>query len=328
MFISACYQFIEHLRVIRCASEHTLRNYTIDLNNFKDFLESTELNRFSTKTPSEKISYLTPTVPPHDSIPLSSIHHKTIRRYLALLIEQKQHRKTVARRLSTLRSFFRFVRSQGLVDTDPTEEIESPKLEKTLPAALTYQQVTHLLEQPDISTYLGYRDRAMMEVLYSSGLRVSELVGLNVADFDKSALTLKLRGKGKKERVVPITKNGARWIQSYLEHPDRYHYFPELHLEQRRQPIFLNKLGTRLTARSVDRHFARYLMQSGLSGEITPHTIRHTIATHWLENGMDLKMIQVLLGHSSLTTTTIYTQVSPKLKKKVYDKAHPRAFSR
>lgn len=309
MFISACYQFIEHLRVIKNASEHTLRNYTIDLNSFKDFLESS--------------------VPTHDSIALSSIHHKTIRRYLALLIEQKQHRKTVARRLSTLRSFFRFVCSQGWIDADPTEEIESPKLDKTLPTALTYQQVTHLLEQPDISTYLGYRDRAMMEVLYSSGLRVSELVGLNIADFDKSALTLKLRGKGKKERVVPITKNGAKWIQSYLDHPDRCHYFPELHLEQGgRQPIFLNKLGTRLTARSVDRHFARYLIQSGLSGEITPHTIRHTIATHWLENGMDLKMIQVLLGHSSLTTTTIYTQVSPKLKKKVYDKAHPRAITR
>jgi integrase/recombinase XerC len=325
MFISACYQFVEHLRVIKNASEHTLRNYTIDLNSFKDFLESTE---FSKNTPSEKISYLTLSAPTHDSITLSNIGHKTIRRYLALLIEQKLHRKTVARRLSTLRSFFRFVRSQGWIDTDPTEEIESPKLAKTLPAALTYQQVTHLLEQPDISTYLGYRDRAMMEVLYSSGLRVSELVGLNVADFNQSALSLKLRGKGKKERVVPITKNGARWIQSYLGHPERYHCFPELNLERGHQPIFLNKLGTRLTARSVDRHFSRYLVQSGLSGEITPHTIRHTIATHWLENGMDLKMIQVLLGHSSLTTTTIYTQVSPKLKKKVYDKAHPRASSR
>lgn len=324
MFITACYRFIEHLRVIKNASEHTLRNYTIDLNSFKSYLESV-LKTCPTFVSSEKISYSTLILPIHDPINLSDINHKTIRRYLAWLVEQKQHRKTVARRLSTLRSFFRYAHRQAWIDADPTEEIESPKLDKKLPAALSYQQVTHLLEQPDTSTYLGYRDRVMMEVLYSSGLRISELVGLNVADFDASALTLKLRGKGKKERVVPITNIGARWIQSYLEHSDRHHFFSNQSLELDRQPIFLNKLGTRLTARSVDRHFCRYLLQSGLSGDITPHTIRHTIATHWLENGMDLKMIQMLLGHSSLTTTTIYTQVSSKLKKKIYDKAHPRS---
>ena len=136
---------------------------------------------------------------------------------------------------------------------------------------------------------------------------------------------MKLRGKGKKERIVPITKNAAEWVQSYLEHPERRLNSTSHSPEVDPKAIFLNKHGTRLTTRSVDRKFDYYLKQSGSASHITPHTIRHTIATHWLENGMDLKTIQVLLGHSSLSTTTIYTQVSTKLKKKIYDKTHPRA---
>jgi len=156
-----------------------------------------------------------------------------------------------------------------------------------------------------------------MELFYSSGLRVSELVGLNRTDFDPSNGMLHIRGKGKKERRIPITKNAAKWIGDYLNHPGR--------IQKDEAAIFLNKWGTRLTVRSVDRNFESYLLQSGLAATITPHTIRHTIATHWLEKGMDLKTIQLLLGHSSLATTTIYTQVSTKLKKEVYNKAHPSA---
>ena len=165
----------------------------------------------------------------------------------------------------------------------------------------------------------------MMELFYSSGLRLSELAGLDRQDCDLANLTVKLRGKGKKERIVPITKNAAAWIESYLHHPER-HLKTEVHAPQiDEQAIFLNKHGYRLTTRSIDRLFDQHLTQSGLAGKITPHTLRHSIATHWLENGMDLKTIQLLLGHSSPTTTTIYTQVSTKLKKKVYDQAHPRA---
>jgi len=195
-----------------------------------------------------------------------------------------------------------------------------------LPVSLNYEQLTQLFDQPDTSTYLGYRDRTIMELFYSSGLRVSELAALNRQDFDYENLTVKLRGKGKKERIIPITKNAADWIKSYLDHSERHHD-SDMHMAQvDPHAIFLNKLGTRLTTRSVDRKFDHYLTQSGLAGKVTPHTIRHTIATHWLENGMDLKTIQVLLGHSSLATTTIYTQVSSKLKKKVYDETHPRAL--
>jgi site-specific recombinase XerD len=158
-----------------------------------------------------------------------------------------------------------------------------------------------------------------MELFYSSGLRLSELVGLKRRDFDIKNQILTIYGKGKKQRQSPITKTAADWVVSYLNDPNRSS------IEKDKEKIFLNRWGGPLSARSVDRKFAIYLKSSGLSEKITPHTIRHTIATHWLENGMDLKTIQMLLGHTSLATTTIYTHVSSKLKREVYDKTHPRA---
>lgn len=329
MFILACYRFLEHLKIVKNASEHTIRNYAIDLNAFKSYLEYDWLRDLKPENLPEKISYKDPYS--HRStlfdgqLDLCKIDRKTIRGFLAWLNLNKQNKRTVARRLSSLRSFFRFCQIQKFVQINPTEELDSPKLDKKLPVSLTYDQISHLFEQPNLSVYLGIRDRTIMELFYSSGLRVSELVALNRQDFDYANLTIKLRGKGKKERIVPITKNAADWIKSYLSHPER-HCDSNIHTaEIDPLAIFLNKLGTRLSTRSVDRKFDFYLNQSGLSGNITPHTIRHTIATHWLENGMDLKTIQVLLGHSSLSTTTIYTQVSTNLKKKVYDETHPRA---
>lgn len=304
MYRSTRDQFLEHLKVIKNASEHTIRNYGIDLNTFENYLQQEE---------------------PDCCLDLDAINRKTIRGYLAWLNLDLQHKRTVARRLSALRSFFKYAQAHQLIKINPTEEIDQPKLDKTLPEFLSYEQITHLFNQPDIATYLGYRDRCMMEMIYSSGLRVSELAGLNRQDIDLANRTVKLRGKGKKERVVPITHNAAQWIRSYLAHDER-HLKTETHSPQADpDAIFLNKHGTRLTTRSIDRLFDQYLHQSGLAGKITPHTLRHSIATHWLENGMDLKTIQVLLGHSSLSTTTIYTHVSTKLKKKVYDAAHPRA---
>ena len=173
------------------------------------------------------------------------------------------------------------------------------------------------MTQPDIANYLGLRDRAMMELFYSSGLRLSEMTGLSKGDFDEKNLILNIFGKGKKQRQTPITKTAAEWLLRYLNAPEREAKDPKA--------LFLNHRGKRLTPRSVDRNFVHYLKASGLSRRITPHTIRHTIATHWLENGMDLKTIQMLLGHNSLATTTIYTHVSTKLKREVYDKTHPRA---
>ncbi len=329
MLILAAYRFLEYLRVVKNASEHTVRNYAIDLNSFKNFLEKEWLKEIHSEELPEKIQYnetYEHRVSLRDYLlPIEKIDRRSIRAFLADLSANEANKRTIVRRLSSLRTFFKFSYKEKFIPTNPIEDIENPKIEKKIPISLSYEQVQKLFDQPDIHTFLGFRDRTIMELFYSSGLRVSELVALNRKDFDPKQLLIKLKGKGKKERIIPITKNAADWIVAYLEHPERYRDM-EGHLAQvDDEAIFLNKLGSRLTPRSVDRKFDKYLTASGLAGKVTPHTIRHTIATHWLENGMDLKTIQVLLGHSSLATTTIYTHVSTKLKKKVYNNAHPRA---
>lgn len=330
MYIKTAYHFLNHLKTVKNASEHTIRNYAIDLNSLKDYLEKEILGTKQDDRP-EKIyhegNYQDRWQGKDALLALDTITKQQIRSFLSFLTQQQSNKRTIVRRISSLRTFFKYAISQNLIAVNPVEDLEMPKLEKKIPASLSYDQVKTLLEQPDSSTYLGFRDRAIMELFYSSGLRVSELVALNRKDLDLKNLTIKLRGKGKKERIVPITKNAAEWLSNYLEHPER-HLETEGHLpEVDSEAVFLNKLGTRLTSRSVDRNFRKNLKQTGLSSNITPHTIRHTIATHWLEKGMDLKTIKVLLGHSSLSSTTIYTQVSTTLKKKVYDEAHPRARS-
>lgn len=286
-YFKAVDQFLSHLNLAKGVSEHTLRGYRLDLISFLNFAGEEEVTK------------------------------RVVRRFLAHLHEKKASSRTIQRRLSALRSFYRHAIREKWVVENPLEEIDSPKKEKRLPVSITYAQVQHLFNQPDISNYLGFRDRAIMELFYSSGLRLSEVAGLNRRDFDAKNLILNIFGKGKKQRQAPITETAADWLNRYLNHPERD--------EKDVAAIFLNKYGTRLTPRSIDRNFAAYLKASGLSERITPHTIRHTIATHWLENGMDLKTIQMLLGHTSLATTTIYTHVSSKLKREVYDKTHPRA---
>ncbi len=329
MFLSSAYQFLEHLKGVRQASSHTVRNYAIDLNAFKTFIESQWHDGKEPGELPEKIHHERSEASRDKSkdelLPIEKIDRQLLRTFLANLHKADVNKRTIARRVASLRSFFRFVQGKGWILSNPTEDLESPKVEKRIPVSLEYEQVKRLFEQPDTSSLLGMRDRVIMELLYSSGLRVSELVSLNRADIDFEEQLIKLRGKGKKERLVPITEDATTWLKTYLEHPERY-LDVDGHSKQRDdEAVFLNRHGTRLSARSVDRNFDRYLTASGLAGKVTPHTIRHTIATHWLENGMDLKTIQALLGHSSLSTTTIYTKVSPKLKKEVYDKTHPRA---
>ena len=325
MYCQACYRFLTYLQTVKHASPHTLRNYASDLNCFKSFLEKEWLSNVTQDKLPEKIDYRLPFKEQdktlEDSLPLQRIERKTIRKYLAHLSQREENKRTIYRRLSCLRSFFKFAGIRQMIETDPTGEVENPKLHRKLPPSLSYAQICHFFDQPDTSSYPGIRDRTMMELFYSSGLRISELAGLNIQDIDLVNLTIKLRGKGKKERVIPITSQARKWLHSYLSHSER----EESEEYRLQRPIFLNKFGQRLTTRSINRFFNDYLKQSGLAEKITPHTIRHTIATHWLENGMDLKTIQLLLGHSVLSTTTIYTHVSTKLKKRIYDKTHPRA---
>lgn len=299
-------RYLQYMGSVKNGSEHTLRNYRLDLSFFKEFLDKS----FSGACFS-----------------LSLIDKRHIRNYLTHLSSQGMARRTVLRRLSSLRSFFKYLVREKELSSSPLDEIESPKLEKTIPPSLTIDQVDRLFAQPDLSCYLGFRDRCVMELFYSSGLRVSELVGLCREDMDLGQNLLRIKGKGRKERIVPITQNAKGWLEKYLCHPERNIDADSHKSEKDQRAIFLNKWGKRLTSRSVDRMMQQYLKMSGLSGKITPHTIRHTIATHWLEKGMDLKTIQVLLGHSSLATTTIYTHVSSRLKKQVYEKAHPMALS-
>lgn len=330
MFIEAAYRFLDHLRGAKNASDHTVRNYAIDLNALKGYLEQHHVQAKIDDIP-DKIryddNYQNRWTGKDAILILKEIDRNTIRGFLAHLNENQTSKRTIVRRLSSLRTFFKFCFTQNLILANPTENLETPKIDKTIPYSLSYEEIQKLFNQPDTDTYLGFRDRVIMELFYSSGLRVSELVDLNREDLDIKELLIKVRGKGKKERVVPITQNACNWISSYLNHPER-HAETEGHAAQiDSHAVFLNKHGTRLTARSVDRKFDKYLTESGLAGKVTPHTIRHTIATHWLENGMDLKTIQVILGHRSLSTTTIYTQVSPKLKKEVHDQSHPHGES-
>ncbi len=286
--------FIHHMEVVTNASGHTLRNYHLDLKAFEAFAKK------------------------------ATIDKKLIRSYLGHLQMKGVSKRTVLRHLSSLRSLFKYLLKEKKIKENPAADIGSPKLDKLIPKALSYQEVEELFKQPDPSKLLGLRDRSIMELFYSSGLRISELAFLDRKDFNFKARSLRVKGKGKKERIVPITQNVAKWIQDYLGDPRRYEE-GKPHVQKDSNAIFLNKWGNRLSTRSIDRLFKTYLRKSGLAGNITPHTIRHTIATHWLEKGMDLKTIQVLLGHASLGTTTIYTQVSSKLKREVYERAHPRA---
>ena len=293
-------QFLEYLKVVKNVSGHTIRNYAIDIAALEKFVEA-------------------------DGRVIEQIDRKVIRNFLAHLTASGMAKKTIVRRLSALRSFFKYAFENGMVSSNPTETLDTPKLEKKIPASLNYEQVEKLFNTPDTTSYLGLRDRTIMELFYSSGLRISELVALDRQDIDLKNLLIKLKGKGKKERIVPITKNVAGWIETYLSNPERYSNMEGHVAEVDHDAVFLNKFGERLSARSVDRNFAADLKKSGLAGKVTPHTLRHTIATHWLERGMDLKTIQTILGHSSLETTTIYTKVSQGLKQKVYQAAHPRA---
>lgn len=304
-YVKAVKKFIRHLQVVKNASPHTIRNYQMDLHALEEYAK-------------EELSM--------QNICFTQIDKRVVRAYLSYLSDKKATKRTILRRLSSLRSFFNYLTREKLLVHNVMEEIESPKLEKTIPTSLSYEQVERLFSQPDIQSYLGFRDRVILELFYSSGLRVSELIGLNRQDFDATSLSLRVMGKGKKQRVIPITKTAADWLQRYLDHPERDLDGESHQAQVDEKAIFLNKWGKRLTVRSVDRLFDHYLTVSGLAGKITPHTIRHTIATHWLEKGMDLKTIQVLLGHSSLATTTIYTQVSTRLKREVYDKTHPLAL--
>jgi integrase/recombinase XerC len=253
---------------------------------------------------------------------LESLDFLVIREYLGKLYHCYK-RTTIARKLSTIRSFFHFLEQKGLIKGNPAADISTPKQGKYIPSHLPVDEMFRLLDGPDKEKPLGLRDLAILEALYSSGIRVSELSGLNESSMDFGQRLVRVVGKGNKERIVPIGKKALRVIEVYMEATD------SLRKKSARDfvdmPLFLNYRGGRLTTRSIERIVKKYANRCGLMTEVTPHSLRHTFATHLLDGGADLRSVQELLGHVSLSTTQKYTHVSLDRLMKVYDKAHPRS---
>jgi integrase/recombinase XerC len=252
---------------------------------------------------------------------LLSAQTDSVRSYLSLLNEKQYSKATIARKLATLRSFYKFLVKRNHISSNPVVSIRTPKQEKKLPRFLEYEEVKKLLNTPPVNTWLGARDRAILETLYSTGIRVSELVALNMDDIDFLGEVVHIRGKGKKERIAPIGSSALQVIQHYMEYRNKR---AQSNGNFDSKVLFVNKHGKRLSTRSVRRKMDKYLKMSGLDPDISPHTLRHSFATHMLNNGADLRSVQELLGHQSLSTTQIYTHLTTTRLKEVYDNAHPR----
>jgi integrase/recombinase XerD len=254
---------------------------------------------------------------------LQSVSRDHLVDFLSSLYHQKLESRTVARHLVTLRNFFRFALTQELIAEDPSANLESPKIHRSLPDYLRLEEVEKLLAQPDDQTPIGLRDRAMLEVLYSSGLRVSELTGLRVMDLDRSAGYVRCIGKGDKERIVPIGKKAMALVDRYLR--DARPKLIRKGAVSNSPVLFLNRRGGRLSRVGVWKILSAYGRQAGLRVALTPHMLRHSFATHLLERGADLRSVQLMLGHSDISTTQIYTHVVEERLKQIYKAHHPRA---
>jgi tyrosine recombinase XerC len=296
-------QFRHHLQVTRRYSPHTLKGYSDDLLQLVKFFESTEDGPKSWR----------------------EVDHRDLRRFILHLTDSGYARRTTARKMAAVRSFFTFLVRAGKLEKSPAAGVHSPKLDRPLPHALRPAEIESLLSAPDCESPLGIRDAAILETLYSSGMRVSELVALNVRDVEECQGPLRVVGKGSKERTVFLGRACREALGDYIVSARQ-----EL-LRSRRKPgglpqaLFLNKNGTPLSDRSVRAIVERYVKEAALGHKVTPHGIRHSFATHLLENGADLRSVQELLGHASLSTTQIYTHVTREQLRKVYDAAHPRA---
>jgi integrase/recombinase XerC len=295
------HQFIHYLSIEKNASPHTCRCYRKDLEGFENFLKTSGMVLTST-----------------GDVKIEKVDRIAIRKYLSFLY-RKNKKSSIARKISTLRSFFKYLVREQIIPSNPAKSVSTPKVEKTLPTTLTVDEAFRLMESPkgtpEKSSPEGLkektlRDRAILELLYSSGLRVSELVGLNSNQLDMDLGIVRVMGKGRKERIVPVGVKAIEATKSYLE---------ERGMVRGDGPIFVNSLGGRLTARSVGRLIKKYTRHSGIFRKVSPHSLRHTFATHLLDAGADIREIQEMLGHSSLSTTQRYTHVSMGKLMEVYD---------
>ena len=314
-------QFLDYLKLEKHFSDYTVKSYGADLIQFASFLAGAIGHANATSADGTPAATLTSEQVDERQLKCEPL---TIREFLAYLYAQNYTKSTTARKLATLRSFFKFLIRRGVVSVNPLSTIRTPKQEKRLPKCLDLEQVQKLLDAPDDSEILGARDKAMLEVLYSSGIRVSELVELEMGDIDLQEGILRVKGKGRKDRLTPIGSQAIKAVQRYLElRANDARNQPQNQQDATR--VFLNKHGESLSTRSVRRKLDKYLVEAGLDPGISPHTLRHSFATHLLNNGADLRSVQELLGHQSLSTTQIYTHLTTTRVKQVYDDAHPRA---
>ena len=313
-------QFVDYLHHERHFSPYTARCYAADLRQFVEYLGAGKVEMDAERYDSEIIPLLEARLREADAM--------TVRGFLAHLDGFGYSAATTARKVATLRSFYKWMLLRGQVEANPMLLIRTPKQSKRLPKAIPVEQVEALLDAPDNHDTLGARDRAILETLYSTGVRVSELVDLNRNDLDHATQTLHVRGKGKKERIVPLGSHALAAIRHYLTLLEPDPRFAELRrrtMYETAIPLFINKSGGRLSSRSVRRKLDKYLVAVGLDPGISPHTLRHSFATHLLDNGADLRSVQELLGHQSLSTTQVYTHLSTIRLRTAYDEAHPRA---
>ena len=290
--------FLQYLRVERQMSPHTLRSYALDISQFLDFLQETR-----------------------DNVALGEVTYPDLRAFLAHSLNGRR-KTTVARKLSALRTFFKYLQRQGAVEVNQAKLAPSPKLEKTLPHFLTVDEAFHLLEQVSGDDFGACRDRAILEVFYGGGLRLSELAGLNLQDLDLKEGVLRVWGKGAKERLAFLGKPAKAALKEYL--PQRLALVGRSGTPEQ-TALFVNRQGGRLSSRSVARLVEKWAQLAGLSQALTPHALRHSFATHMLEGKADLRTVQELLGHSSISTTALYTHVNLDYLMEEYDKAHPRS---
>jgi len=301
-------RYVDYLEAERGLSPYTVRNYTTDLignyargpeKGFFQFLRVKQVNS------------------------LNEVDKQVIRDYMSWLMAQGISKRSIARKLSAIRSFYRYLVREELVSANPLEKASSPKLDRLLPSFLSVEETVRLLETPDLATPQGKRDRALLELLYASGLRVSELESLNLEQLNMEANEIRVWGKGSKERMVLIGEPAARALDNYLTHSR-----PALLGKKKTNAVLLNQYGGRLPARRIQKILDKYARKAGLEKRVYPHILRHTFATHLLDGGADLRVVQELLGHAQLATTQIYTHVSQSQVRKVYQSAHPMARKR
>ena len=291
--------YLEYLEGERNYSAHTILSYETDLSSFVQFLHQEGINSFDT------------------------VHKESLRAFISSLIDKGFSQRSIARKVASMRSFFKYLRRQKIINGNPALVLITPKIGKRLPSFLDEESVHQLIESPDQSTTNGKRDRAILELFYSTGMRLSELIGLNICDLKKEEGLIKIKGKGRKERIVPVGRKAMDAVDEYLQ--DEHELRLKGHVQSGDRPLFVMKEGRRMYPQAVGRMVKKYI---GMVSEVekkSPHILRHSFATHMLNHGADMRAVKELLGHESLSTTQVYTHVSSARMKKVYEDAHPKA---